>query len=597
MKLRKKTNIEIAEENNLNFSVLTNVVEEANTKAKIRTTLQIISKILCGTLGPYGTTTIIQDREMRHFATKDGYDLVNRITFSDEVSRTVLELVRQVASNQVLTVGDGSTSAIVVSNALYSALTNPNMDLFNRVAPKDVLDMLKDLGDYIEKELYLLAKPLSKDLRELETVAMISTNNDRETGKLIKEIYDKIGEFGFITTDVLSKKEKDSYEVKQGLEWSRGYIEDYFAYQKENKKVIHDQEPRVFLSNSTLTYADLEVLLSQVIGDVCGKQSAELVIVANGFDEDVKTFFKANRTQHLASRNKVELSFTVVDIDQVTQGSVNTLDDLATLTGCEVYDKFKHKPTDYLAKPERFIGRAEKIIITQKSTQIIGKELSPELNKIKDMKVSDLKEKLTKLLEVEEPNKEEDFEIYEIKRRVSSLTDSTAVIHVSGKSLAERMTRERLFEDAILASRSAIRHGVIPGGNISIPRILEFKNNELMKKLSEKYSYLPVANIEKFCLDFIKIVKEAFIESYRNVLDNSYFNDEEVENVLKTCMMENKFYNLKLHKYEAIGETQVINSVDTDVQILKSVISIIGIIATSNQMITLNLSITDQIKK
>jgi chaperonin GroEL len=605
MKLREKTNIQICKENSVDALIMANVVEEKSTKAKIRATLQIISKILCGTLGPYGTTTIIQDKEMKHFATKDGYDLMNKLSFNDEASRTILDLIRQVASNQVMTVGDGSTSAIVVAEALYSALTDADLHIFERVAPKDVLDILNDIGEFLEEELKKQARPISEDLHEIETVAMISTNNDRQTGKLIKEIYEKIGEFGFISTDIMEKKEKDSYEIKNGIEWRDGYIEDYFAEGYENKKIIHDQEPRLFISNAFFTYSDIATILGPVIGEVCGSQKAELVIVANGYDDDVRTFLKANRTKHKSPQRPTEIIFTAVDMEQVTETGITDMQDLATLLGIEIYDKIVNKPAEIMKEPARFIGRAAKAIITKKTTQIIGKdEVLPGV----EIKVNELRTKLKEKLKIEEPKMDDQFEIYQLKRRISNLTDSTAVIYIAGKSLTERMTRERLFEDAILASKSAIKHGVIPGGNIMIPKILgyessyitrkkTYEDSELMKKLLTKYSYIPVLDREIFFFDFIKLIQEAFLQSYENVLNNSYFNEEQVSEVIKKCLNEEEFYNLKLHKYENISETQVINSVDTDIQILRSVISIIGILATSNQMITLNYNIIDQIIK
>ena len=119
----------------------------------------------------------------------------------------------------------------------------------------------------------------------------------------------------------------------------------------------------------------------------------------------------------------------------------------------------------------------------------------------------------------------------------------------------------------------------------------------LIDKLQEKYDYIPVENLREFVSGFVTLFMNAFLESYKNVLNNSYFNEEQVTEVIQKCIDEDKFYNLKLHKYESMSETQVINSVDTDIQILRSVISIIGILATSNQMITLNYNITDQIIK
>ena len=202
MKLRNKKNLEICDENLLPISISTNVVEELNTKNKMRATSALIAKALIATLGPYGSSTIIQDSQKNHFATKDGYDLMNRIEFDDAVARTILDLFRTTASNQVFNVGDGSTSAIVVANALFQTLTDPNqIDHFKKVAPKDIVDILNDLSEMIEAEIYKMAKPISDDMHELDTIAAVANNNDAVVGKLIADIYRKIGKFGCRNTE------------------------------------------------------------------------------------------------------------------------------------------------------------------------------------------------------------------------------------------------------------------------------------------------------------------------------------------------------------------------------------------------------------
>ena len=136
MKIREKTNLEICSENNLKVTLLSNVAEEVTTKNQIRATMQIIAKALCGTLGPYGSTSICQDAQMKHhLVTKDGYDLLNRMIFDNEISRTILDLLKNISSSQVASVGDGSTSAIVVASSLYEFITNKNNnEYFKRVA-------------------------------------------------------------------------------------------------------------------------------------------------------------------------------------------------------------------------------------------------------------------------------------------------------------------------------------------------------------------------------------------------------------------------------------------------------------------------------
>ena len=118
------------------------------------------------------------------------------------------------------------------------------------------------------------------------------------------------------------------------------------------------------------------------------------------------------------------------------------------------------------------------------------------------------------------------------------------------------MTRERLFEDAIFATKSAIKYGYITGGNMTIPRILESKKVSITNLLAEKYSYLPVENHVEFFKEFIKVIENAFLESYRNVLNNSYFDDEKSEEVIQKCLSEDLLYNLKSHGYEHLGETK-----------------------------------------
>lgn len=599
MKLREKSNLQICDENKLPFSLMTNVVEETNTKNKIRATMNIFAKALIGTLGPYGTTTIIQDREMRHFATKDGYDLMNRINFEDEVSRTILDLVRNITSNQAITVGDGTTSAVVIANALYQTLTDPSLsEEYSLLAPKDILDILNYIGADIEEGIKRTAIPVSTTMHELDKIASVSMNNDSETGPLVADIYRKIGKYGFITTDVLTKQEKDSYEVKQGIEWNRGYIDPIFALNKENKKVVYEN-PRVILCNDTITYDDLEPVIMPLMKEAMNQENAQLLIVMNNFDDDVARFFKNNRTKHRAINSKsVEMDFTVVDIEQITKTGVNNLKDMALLCNCEIFDKMMITHAEVAINPNRFIGTAGKVIVTEKTTQVIASEdKTPDHKKAIDKVIKELTNRIDKLLDIEYPTKEDDLELYELRRRASNLTSSTAIFYVGGKTLSERMTRERLIEDAIFACKSTLKYGYIPGGNLAIPKYLRVNADRIASGLAEQFYYIPVENCKEFFIEFIEMLVQTFLESYRNVLNNSYLTVEKTEEIINTCLAEDKFYNLKLHEFEDWASTNIINSVDTDIQIMKSCFSIIGILATSNQFLTLNFDASGNIRK
>lgn len=602
MKIREKTNLEICDENQLKVSILSNVAEEKTTKNQIRATLQIISKILCSTLGPYGQTTILQDTQFKHhLVTKDGYDLLNKMSFDNEISRTVLDIVRNISSNQVASVGDGSTSAIVVANALYNAITDSaNQSIFERVAAKDIVDMLNYLAEYLTEEILKIANPISEDMHELDTVASVSLNNDRDCGKMVADIYRKIGKYGFVTTDAIENHKKDVVEFREGIHWSRTYIDEFFAMKNPNKKIIHE-EPLLFITTESFTQDHLP-LLTDVIGHAV-KQGRSIVIVCQGADQDARTFFKKNRLKHLTSKTP-ELEFSVVDIDNITETSRATLRNLALLSGCEIYsplENMQHTHPYFLANENKFYGKVAKVILSPAETQVICDEaLIPEsfIEQKKEKEV-ELLERINTAKLKEDRSIADEQEIFFLQSEYNGLLGNSAVLHVGGQTLTERMSRERLFEDAILACRSAMNYGVIYGGNLVIPRILTLQRSDIVTKLADKFTYLPYTTreyLEDFCGIFVDVVKTAFAESYMHVLENAYFTDKEVADTIDRCITEGKFYNLKTHKFENMSETSVINSVDTDIQILKACVSIIGLLATSNQMVISSFCTLDALR-
>ncbi len=603
-RLREKTNMEICDDNSLKSVLLTNVVDENVSKNKIRATLQIIAKALASTLGPDGSTTILQDAAKQHLVTKDGLDVINKMTFSDEIASTVLDLLRNASLNQVLAVGDGSTSTIIVANALYQELTSKgNAELFKYVSPKAMVDMLNELSVELEAELRKSGHPVSDDLHEVAKVASIAMNNDDEIGEKMREIYSKIGKYGFVNTDVMTRTDVDVVEYKKGISWDRGYIDPIFVEHYPSGKIIHDK-PLVFITNGSITIDDCDPLMRNVITQICGREKRELVIVANYITDEAKNYFATARSTY--KMGKPELIFTVVDIDQVTDTGKYRLKDLALMCGCEVYSKGSHNSSDVIArmfeqytKPDKymFFGTATKVTITKNRTEFICDDnlLKPEQLKAKTDEITGINEELAEMSKVYAKSNEETTREYLLKTRKSDLENTTVIFHVGGRTFEEQKSRERLIEDAVFASKSAINYGYIVGGNIMIPRIIERNRRGFAEKLKERFDYLD-RDIE-FYEKFIDIIQDAFLRSYRTVLENSkIMSDDKIESIIDRVLHGDEFYNLKLHKFENDGETSVINSTDTDLQIMKSTISIIGLLATSNQVITLNYNVADQIR-
>ena len=611
-RLREKTVVEICKENNINGDIiLTNAVDEVVSKNKIRATMEILAKALSSTLGPDGSTTLIQDRDHLHLATKDGLDVISHMYFRDEIAETVRDLVYNISKNQVLSVGDGSTSAIIVANALYQELTNKeNTELLKYASPRVVLEMLNYICDYLETRLHEEGMQLSEDLKELKQIATISANNSEDVGEMMHQIYSKIGKDGFVSTDITQNFERDFVEYKKGITWDRGYQDAVFAEQYEANKIVHEK-PYVFITTDPVTADDCDSLYRRLIGTVCsynqGCMGSELIIIGNFFSEDAKNFFANVRSVHKLNPAKPELKFTYVDIAQTTEISRNMLKDIALLCGCEIYEKGNNSEAEVTVRLDphyqkddkfKYLGRALKCIITKTRTDLVCDDslLSNTAIAKKNAAITKLNEDLEALKNKSFINNDEMMLRNIFMQRKSNLENLTAVIHIGGKTYEERHSRERLIEDAIFASKSALKYGYTVGGNIMIPKILLNDKKKLITLLNDKFDYTEAD--KAFYGSFIEILYDSFLESYRSVLENSYLlTNEKIDSIIDTVMTKDKFYNLKTHKFEKFTETSVINSVDTDIQIMRSCISIIGLLATSNQVITLNCNIVDQVSK
>jgi chaperonin GroEL len=611
-RLRDKTNLEICDDNKLINPIFTNVIDADLSKKKIRSVMNIISKALISTLGPDGSTTILEGRARDHLVTKDGLDVISRIAFQDEVSSTILDMVKTISVSQVQSVGDGSTSAIVVANALLQGLTDPQTDLMKFASPKVIVDMIGETAKYLETALKASATPVSDDMSELADIASIAMNNDDVGGNTMRDIYKKIGKYGFITTDTKEKYETDFIEYKRGISWERGYIDPCFG-EKYDALTVVVEKPKVFITNKAITYDDCEKLFNPLIGTICGKQSQELIIIAPDIDTEARAFFRTNR--QLQKLGYPELKFTVVDIDNTASRSINTMEDIAILCGCEMFkdgvthfaDVIASLEPEYLKKigatRSKYIGTAAiKATISKVNTEIICDDalLDKDMLERKNTEISNIKKNIETLDNKSVKTSEDVRAEYFAKYRLSNLENRTAIYHVGGQTAVERDTRERLIEDAIFASKSALNCGYIVGGNIMIPRIIHRDRKQISELLKKRFWYIkdaPNFDEAKFYDEFLDMLENGFLESYRAVLDNSYLSDSQINDILEKCVNEDVFYNLKTHKYETAKEAKVINSTDTDIQIMRSCMSLVGLLGTSNQFITLNCNLEDQIRR
>ena len=549
------------------MALRTNIVSDKELKSIMSETLQFLSDTLKNTLGPYGTTTIIQDRLGNHQITKDGYSLLKKIYIEEDEAKTILDLVKKISRNLVRKVGDGSTSSIIIANSLYKSLSSI-MEKYH-MPPKDLLTLLDEMTKVVEKMIKENSTPISDDMHELEYIAAVSTNNDLDYGKLVTDIFRQIGKYGFINLEK-AKGEETYFEVTNGFELPRGWVLPCMV-NKGDDKTCEYLDPKVLLCDDILTESDLPVLVT-MIQEVCGAQAKPLVLIAKGFDNAFCTFLQLN-----IANNKIPL--LAVELATENKKNQDRLKDLALNLGCDVYRKGQGEVLDeYTGFESDRLGSCKKVLCTDTFCRLIEGKGDKEL----------IQERVDSLLaQLDEKTRNETFidqeeEIFYLRKRVASLQNSMAVLYVGGASEDAKETDKYLLEDAVFACRSALNHGYIAGGNLIIPTLINDNKRAIVKILVENLD-----QDKEFVEDVVKSIKKAFLESFTAVLNNR-FQENRSHKIVNQCIDEHQIYNLKKERFEDMDNTPIINSAETDIEILKSAISIIGLLATSNQFIRVN---------
>jgi len=566
-----------------NTKCAVNFHNKNNSQNIIKITLHHICEILKNCLGPYGSTTIIQDRHFNHIITKDGYNIIKNLKFDHPISKTILDLIVKISRTQVRNVGDGSTSAIILANMLYKSMEKILKEY--NIATKDLISMIKIIEDELIKKILEISKPITDENLEvtIKNIAGIANNNDQSIGDFIGNIYKQHGKYINVNLSIHNKKE-DSYETISGIEHFRGHIHHIFVNTSDNKE-CHFEDPLIFATENELTVEDCDLVV-HVINKALEEFKKPLVIIAKGYDSYIFNLLVSNKL-----KNKEKFQICPIDVSVNSENRYEKFVDLITYLGCKSYNRFDHAillKEDNGIFGNKFIGMCKSFRSTEmKSTFIKGSGSKKEI----EGRISKITEDLEKYLREEEQNYERSSVYYEFKRRIANLSHSMVNIKVGGSTDLERESRMHLFEDAIYACQSAIQYGYVVGGNLISVKLLS--KEDLLKSIKDRFSneieVLKLKILDRNIMDrLILSVKESFLKVYKYVLLNANISVGEINKIVIECLNREAIYNIKSREYETDILTNIINSSETDIQIIKSCFSIISLICTSNQFVSVD---------
>ena len=394
------------------------------------------------TLGPRGRNVVLEKSFGSPTITKDGVTVAKEIDLKDKFENMGAHMVREVASKTSDVAGDGTTTATVIAQAIYSQGQKLVAAGANPMALKRGID--RGVAAVVEA-LKKQSKP-TKDKNEIKQVGSISANNDQMIGNLISEAMEKVGKEGVITVEE-AKAMETSLEVVEGMQFDRGYISPYFVTQPE-KMTVTLTDAYVLLNEKKISnMKDLVPLLESV-----AREGKPLLIIAEDVEGEALATLIVNRL-----RGTLEIA--AVKAPGFGDRRKAMLEDIAVLTGGQVISEEMGVKLETVTTAD--LGRCKTVKIDKENTTIVdgaGKRAAIE-GRIKQIRA-----------QIDETTSDYDRE--KLQERLAKLVGGVAVLHIGAATETEMKEKKARVEDALNATRAAVEEGIVPGGGVALVRCI-----------------------------------------------------------------------------------------------------------------------------
>lgn len=393
-----------------------------------------LTKAVSSTLGAGGKCVMLEDNQGRPIITKDGVTVADSVILLDPVENMGARLLKEAARKTVKEAGDGTTTATVLAHSILNEAYKVQSKHNARELKKGIEEMTDKVIAYLES----IAVPVTGDM--IDNIATISTNNDPVLGKIIADAFRSVGETGIVMMETSASAETE-IEVIEGVQYDKGLVNSHFIT-NPNKRVAELENPVVLIIESPVdSIRQIQSVLEHVI-----KTNKSLLIIA-----DMET----NVLSALAM-NKVKGNIKVNVINAPTYGvnKKDTLMDLALLTGATIINEDLGDDMD-LILPE-YLGSCLKAVTDDSETVLQVNGTTEEVQLLIDELKTQLEGKLNPA------------EVIRLERRLARLSAKVAVVKVGANSDVELKEKADRVEDAICATKAAIKEGIVPGGGIAL---------------------------------------------------------------------------------------------------------------------------------
>ena len=413
------------------------IVKDVNfgneAKSRIIVGVKKLAKAVKSTLGASGKCVIYEDARGLPVITKDGVTVAESVVLYDPVENMGATLIKEAARNTVREAGDGTTTATVLAESLLKEVNSSDAAI--RDIKNGINSGLNKINNYLDK----VSVKIEGDM--LKSVSSISCNNDEELGEIIAEAYTKVGKDGVVLMEE-SPTEQTYIEVVDGVQIDSGLTSPHFVTDKD-KQICELDNPLVLIVSSEIpNIRRIQTILEHVI-----KNKRSLLIVAP-VDKQVKAAL-------LMKKVKGNIKVNIVDLPGFGPTKQDTVEDLAFLVNAKVINEELGDDLDLITVD--CLGEAYTTITDDKNTVLTIDAPEEQLNeRIKSIK---------KTIDKYEDNP---FIQKKHRQRLAMLSGSVGVVKVGANSKIEMKEKKDRVEDAIYATKAALKEGIVPGGGVAL---------------------------------------------------------------------------------------------------------------------------------
>jgi len=477
--------------------------------------INILADAVKVTMGPRGRNVVIEQPGQHPVLTKDGVTVARAVNLRDSFSNLGVQMIKEAASRTADVAGDGTTTATVLSQAIYA-------EGLKMLAAGYSASMIKKGIDFavhqVIENLKNISIPAAGD-NEIRQIATISANGEEEIGNLICKAIDAVGKDGVVTVEE-AKGFNSSLTIVEGMQIERGYLSPYFVT-NQDKMTAELNDPYILLCNKKI---DNMKEITPVLEKVLNEQRS-LLIVADDVDGDALQGLVVNKM-------KGSLKVCAVRAPGFGESRVSMLQDLAVTVNGKVFTAVSGDSLEGIDLSD--LGACKKVIIGRGASVFIGGLGSQE----------EISARILELQSQMESDDADEDEYSALRLRISKLSGGVAILRVGGATESELGERKDRVDDALSATRAAMQEGIVPGGGVALVRASEFKLDR-----AEKFEGYEVG---------VNVVKNACRAPLRQIVENSGGTPDLVLAKIKR-MKTNHGYNALTDEY---GDMLVMGIID-----------------------------------